>query len=856
MKQELKDITDNLRWTIIPLLILISMLVCIGLRVQPYSLSITDTWASDTISNNVRAQISNNIESQYPQLPQDKKNSEIEKQWDEYLSTNSDMLFTETQKLSNYYKSRLQDPTGQTYLLAIDPYLWYGNSKNYINNGQFGDYYDETGEDMYSLRNGRLGRKAAMPFNSIITVGVYKLVSPFNDNFTILKAAFIIPLLIIALSIIPIFFIGRKIGGNTGGFVASLIFAFHPALLSRTIAGFSDTDPYTVFFPLLATWFFFEAVEKRTYIWMILCGFSLAFFTLAWGQGWWYTFDFIIITLGITFVILSLIRKGYLKENLKFSKQSNIILGSIMVLSFLITRTLLGLWAGEKLTVGLKFIWQAIFVQPTWFMGLKSVGLTTIWPNVLTTVAELNPSSFNSILASLNPFLFWIGVVGLVLLLISGIKNETYLTYSVYLIIWLGASIYASLTSLRFMEIMVPVFALSIAASIGMLFKRLDNFTDDKKYLITGKVFFIVIILVLLQVPFLGALDTTNKIPSYTDAWDESLKEIKYNSTDAIITSWWDFGHWFVAMSERRVTFDGGDQGNRIHWVGKSLLTDNEQESVGILRMLNCGQELAYDTLENYTNDSYYSKLLLDDIILLDRHGAEEKLANEGFDADQRLIILGYTHCGGTIDQYYITSGDMVGKAGVWAHFGSWNFQRALMYNTVKSMEVTQGIEFIQTQGYSSKDAETMYYEIQNTGGDNWIAGWPTYKSDYTSCNLVDNTTVYCGNGLVVNLDDYSSTYVTTQEGNKNLVSLVYIENETFKEKVFQAQIPYSAALIKQGVQYYSVIMDPLLSKSMFTRLYYFDGIGLEHYEMFSDKKTFQGLKIKVWKVDLDELDE
>jgi len=36
----------------------------------------------------------------------------------------------------------------------------------------------------------------------------------------------------------------------------------------------------------------------------------------------------------------------------------------------------------------------------------------------------------------------------------------------------------------------------------------------------------------------------------------------------------------------------------------------------------------------------------------------------------------------------------MVGKAGVWAHFGSWNFQRALMYNTVKSMEVTQGIEF------------------------------------------------------------------------------------------------------------------------------------------------------------------
>ena len=101
------------------------------------------------------------------------------------------------------------------------------------------------------------------------------------------------------------------------------------------------------------------------------------------------------------------------------------------------------------------------------------------------------------------------------------------------------------------------------------------------------------------------------------DEWVDGLTKIKDTSEDAIITSWWDFGHIFTALSHRRVTFDGGDQGERIHWVGKALATENENESVGILRMLNCGQEQAPHILENYLDNDTLRAINLTNQILI-----------------------------------------------------------------------------------------------------------------------------------------------------------------------------------------------------------------------------------------------
>ena len=81
-----------------------------------------------------------------------------------------------------------------------------------------------------------------------------------------------------------------------------------------------------------------------------------------------------------------------------------------------------------------------------------------------------------------------------------------------------------------------------------------------------------------------------------TDGWYNSLTKIKEESQeDAIINSWWDFGHQFITVSKRGATFDGGSQNRPMaHWIGNALLTSDEKTTVGILRMLDCDSNGAF----------------------------------------------------------------------------------------------------------------------------------------------------------------------------------------------------------------------------------------------------------------------
>ena len=89
------------------------------------------------------------------------------------------------------------------------------------------------------------------------------------------------------------------------------------------------------------------------------------------------------------------------------------------------------------------------------------------------------------------------------------------------------------------------------------------------------------------------------------------------------MNSWWDFGHHFKFISDRAVTFDGGTQNSpQAHWIGRVLQTDNEEEAIAILRMLDCGANSAFKLALEETNDPLISVSLVKDIIM--HHSREE----------------------------------------------------------------------------------------------------------------------------------------------------------------------------------------------------------------------------------------
>ena len=158
-------------------------------------------------------------------------------------------------------------------------------------------------------------------------------------------------------------------------------------------------------------------------------------------------------------------------------------------------------------------------------------------------------------------------LLGILYLFLKKADDRRSLYYAVFLIFWYGAAIYASTTSVRFIALLVPAFSIAMAGFVALCFDKLPDLGEkyiNVKPLFSNILISIILVLVIF-VPLAQAANSTalGEVPSMDDAWYTALTRIHDDDTDGIITSWWDFGHWFVAVARRKVTFDGGDQGER-----------------------------------------------------------------------------------------------------------------------------------------------------------------------------------------------------------------------------------------------------------------------------------------------------
>lgn len=344
------------------------------------------------------------------------------------------------------------------------------------------------------------------------------------------------------------------------------------------------------------------------------------------------------------------------------------------------------------------------------------------------------------------------------------------------------------------------------------------------------------------------------------DAWYNTLDKINVEGDkNAIVNSWWDFGHWFKAIANRPVTFDGAAQTSwGAHWIGKSLLTNDEKLTAGILRMLNCGQNNAFNALDKIMNDTHKEIEILGRIVVLDEPEAVNALKEYGLNSEEIVSIVKNTHCNAPTD-YFITSDDMVGKAPVWGHFGSWNFVKAEMYQQTKDKSQSDGVAtLIQEFNLSNTEADNVYYQIQNTAADQWVAGWPGYISGINPCQKTSDTEIQCkartqqGDvSLTINLNGEPSVQIKSGNGQASPKSLVYADKESIKEKIFTANtVPFSVILIPSGESYNVLLSDPALAASTFTKLFFFEGHGVKCFSKFDEVTPFNGGKVSTWVVD------
>lgn len=876
-KKKGKPVKTPNAWVIAVALLLIPIILSIFFRIQPVYLPITDQWAEDSVNNYYQNMIMQDMDQQFPNLPEADKKAEASRRYQEFLQQNSGQVQTQIEQTSNFFKDGLKDENGHTYLLAIDPYFWYALARNYVRDPStgLGDTLNEEGDPWFSLRNGRFGKKiGGNPFNSYAGVYLYKFLHVFNKDITVMRAMFFLPLIIVTLAVIPAFFIGRKVAGNVGGLFAGTIVAINSALLGRTPAGFSDTDAYNILFPLLALWLFIESLDakdlKRSVLYSGLAGFVIGLYSTAWG-GWWFVFDFIMAAMGLNLIALAVLNWKTLSKSVKgFFK-----LGDVK--SFITGTAAFGF--ASMLFVTLLRDFDAFLITingPLNIIQLKEVAVKSLWPNVLTTVAEFNEIAIGKIAGQMGGnILFFIGIVGVVWAFFrKDMKGRRDLKFAFILLIWIVGTAYGFTKGVRFAILMVPGFAIAFGICVGYIYNSVSRWINRDLNLnkTIASVVVILLLAALLVSPLKAAYRTSmNEVPSMDDAWYNSLKKIGEESEEAIITSWWDFGHWFYSISERSVTFDGGDQGERIHWVGRSLLENNESQAVGIIRQLNCGQERAPHILEEKLADGEVRRRdtvdaieALEKMAVVDREGAEEILKEYGVEGTDAMDVLQYTHCEDLIDNYYITSADMIGKSGVWAHFGSWDFRRAAMYQDVKRMNEAEGTQLLQDKyGLSEEQASIYYYEIINTKADDWIAPWPSYASGLSSCTVNEEGIAVCGNGIRFDVMK-KDAFVNANGETMRPKTVVWAEIDGLHKKEYNLNLlegnqgrNISVAIIPAGQvdedgvgsRYQSILMDTALDEATFTRLFFYKGHGSRHFDLFREDRGVTGVDILVWNV-------
>ncbi len=525
----------NVHWIVPLLLIFIAIGTSTHFRMMTSDLPITDRWAEESALQFYRSNLGQQINQQYPNLPQQNRELLLEKELQSFLEQNAEQVEREIAVVSQQYKAQFQNEDGETYLLAIDPYLWYSQTRNVLEHGHLGDTL-VNGVPHFSLRDGRLNKLSTMQLHPYIAAYTYKVLSIFSD-ISVMRALFLLPAILIGLALIPAFFIGRKISGNVGGFFAAMFLAVNASVLGRTPAGFADTDAYSITFPLFVVWFFIEAYMakdmKKRLLYGTLSGLTVGLYAATWS-GWSYIFLLVLGVLGVM-LLIELVQHLHAKKSLKgIEKQKSLRNVVTAVVTFIIA-------SGIFVSLFQSFQnFSGAVTRVIKFTTLKEVGIKSIWPNVLTTVAEFNTVSFSNIAQNMGgQLLFFLAILGIVLTLVKKKGKREYL-YFILLAAWMGGTAYSFTKGARFALLIGPPFAVSLGVGIGIIHQKasawLEKGINLHKY---ASNILLVAVFALLLISPLTVSDSTarNQLPSMNDE-SRLMVGIKDNGFIGLVGRW------------------------------------------------------------------------------------------------------------------------------------------------------------------------------------------------------------------------------------------------------------------------------------------------------------------------------
>jgi asparagine N-glycosylation enzyme membrane subunit Stt3 len=343
-----------------------------------------------------------------------------------------------------------------------------------------------------------------------------------------------------ALTIIPVYMIGRSAFGRRAGLAAAFLFAIMPAHIQRSVLSDADHDAMILFFVVFGFYFLLESLKsihgekwvvswksgksikegvinyfrsnQSSVIYALLGGVSIAAVAFIW-TGFMYV---LIIVLAYLLVQIFINRfKNIDSFGAVISVSLMLGLALILAAPMYWQLTFWGTWfdvpamlfiaaliVGIFFTVTRDYPWTLVIPVFVIIAVVALAGLAAFAPRIFeaiitgqgylvksklySTISEAQAPSFSDLAMSFGVVTFWFALIGLVWAAIKIPKNTS--PYFIFVTVWIGAAIYMAASAGRFVFNAAPVFAIA-AGWILVLAVDLIKFQDVPKGFAGIKIF-------------------------------------------------------------------------------------------------------------------------------------------------------------------------------------------------------------------------------------------------------------------------------------------------------------------------------------------------------------------------------
>jgi hypothetical protein len=693
------------------------------------------------------------------------------------------------------------------YLLVVDPYYHYRMANTILEQGSRPEI------DMMAAYPTGAPVNHPPLFHYYLAYS-YKVVSLFS-SISLFQWCIYANIIPIILTIITAFFAGRALTNDVGGLFTAAFVAVNTAIVMRTVIAYTDTDIWVVLFSLAICFFFFKSIkaeipQKTRMKWAILLGVTLFLFALTW-RGHWHI-PLLLFASFILYLVYGAVKKTLDRDMLAvFSTSFLVFLLLYSLYEGMYIFTLLFALCGAGWAVfhrcgpsslqprvtpaimGVIVVISAyLLYQEGVFRTLFSAVTTQGWsasqqgitiPDISISVMQRFEITFSRLLDYFGLLLF-IAPFGIILLLWK--RDRFSLHILIFLLLYMAGTAALMTKGGRY----TLLFAIPLILATGVFLGILPQILKEK---ITQKGIVAVLIACSLAIvpSYVTAEKASHSESVMTDDLYDMLTWMNENTPqDAVILAGWDMGYWIESIARRPSVMNGGHYDIQWRVVKFGKIIETTSEEIAVKEIYGFSDEEEVRTLRNFPADD---------------HWAIEK-EMQGF----------------TEDNAYILVSDWSMLTFYWlSYFGNWDYVAGTgmgrQYVPLFGFEATKllsGTAYV----YGSSSITVSVIRENDTGY-------------YHSYFVQEESSVPTMGTLF--FQDGTQILLEREQGQGGIVYVPPTELPFFFSDVEWKDMRTEVFLIaKQDID------------CMLTRLFFFNGEGLSHFELVKDFGTAKLFKV------------